>query len=75
MPNAPLLDIQFERLVYNTLCLQQCKTKIFGIDRMSKIPSADTIKDFESMKPYDYLQLCLFQVSIILNAKKLFKKN
>ena len=51
----------FEKAVRNTLCLMKCKRLLFGKDRAEQT-AAETIKEFESKSPYNYLQLCYHQV-------------
>lgn len=54
----------FEKMVRNTLCLLKCNkyNPKGGLNGMPK----DVQKEFEELKPYEYLQLCYFQVSGIL---------
>ena len=55
-------DLSFyERAVRNALCIMKCKREIFGKDRVEQV-SVETIKDFEEKNPYNYLQLCHYQV-------------
>ena len=65
-PSFPDVDVDdlhfFERLVGQTLCLMTCKSEVLGSHREEHIP-AETIKDFETKNPYNYLQLCYHQVS------------
>lgn len=51
----------FEEVVRNTLCIMKCKRKAFGRDRVEQI-SAKVLQEFDERLPYDYLQLCYFQV-------------
>ena len=53
----------FERVTREALCLMDCKGRRTG----GKLPRGDKIEsgvtdDFERKKPYDYLQLCYYQV-------------
>ena len=55
----------FERVTREALCLMDCKGRRTG----GKLPRGDEIAsgvtdDFERKKPYDYLQLCYYQVCI-----------
>ena len=53
----------FERITKDALCLMDCKKrKTAGkLSRGDEIASG-VIDDFEKKKPYDYLQLCYYQV-------------
>ena len=58
----PELEL-FERVTREALCLMDCKGRMTG----GKLPRGDEIAsrvtdDFEKKKPYDYLQLCYYQV-------------
>jgi hypothetical protein len=55
-------DLQFyEKMVRNTLCLLKCgrHNPKGGLNGLPK----DVEKEFEDLKPYEYLQLCYYQVS------------
>ena len=53
----------FERVTREALCLMDCKGRRTDgmFPRGDEIPSNVTV-DFERKKPYDYLQLCYYQV-------------
>lgn len=58
-------DLQFfEKMVRKTLCLLKCNrhNPKAGLNGLPK----DVEKEFEELKPYEYLQICYFQVSEIL---------
>lgn len=58
-------DLQFfEKMVRNTLCLLKCN-KHNSKGGMNGLPEK-VQKDFEHLRPYEYLQLCYYQVSGIL---------
>ena len=51
----------FEKLIQETLCLMKCKEMNFPRSR-DEFASESTRVDFETKKPFDYLQLCYFQI-------------
>jgi hypothetical protein len=54
-------DLHFyEKLVKQTLCLMNCKNSTMP-EMTSQMPK-DVVEDFEWKLPYDYLQLCYYQV-------------
>ena len=54
-------DLQhWERLIKQTLCILKCKKNV--LQERAEIISRSVTDDFESFKPYDYLQLCYFKV-------------
>lgn len=58
-------DLQFfEKMVRNTLCLLKCN-KYNPKGGLNALPK-NVQKAFEQLRPYEYLQLCYFQVSGIL---------
>jgi len=58
-------DLQFfEKLVRNTLCLLKCN-KYMPKGGLNGLPK-NVQEEFEQLRPYEYLQLCYFQVSGIL---------
>lgn len=58
-------DLQFfEKMVRNTLCLLKCN-KYNPKGGLNGLPK-NVQKQFEELRPYEYLQLCYFQVSGIL---------
>ena len=61
--DGPELEF-FERLTREALCLLECKKRETGgeLPRGDEVAS-DVIDAFEKKKPYDYLQLCYFQVN------------
>jgi hypothetical protein len=62
-------DLQFfEKMVRNTLCLLKCSeySPKGGLNGLPK----DVQKEFEELRPYEYLQLCYFQVSGILPVQQ-----
>jgi hypothetical protein len=59
-------DLQFfEKMIRKTLCLIKCN-KHNPKDGMNGLPKS-TIKEFEDLKPYEYLQLCYYQVREMLS--------
>jgi len=63
-------DLQFfEKMVRNTLCLLKC-SKYNPKGGLNGLPK-DVQKEFEQLRPYEYLQLCYFQVSGLL-AKQFY---
>jgi hypothetical protein len=55
-------DLQFfEKLVRKTLCLLKC-SKHNPKGGLNGLPK-DVEREFEDLKPYEYLQLCYYQVS------------
>jgi leucine proline-enriched proteoglycan (leprecan) len=57
-------DLQFfEKLIRKTLCLLKCG-KHNPKDGLNGLPKS-ILKEFEDLKPYEYLQLCYYQVSEI----------
>ncbi|KAF4533424.1 hypothetical protein B566_EDAN001149 [Ephemera danica] len=67
MPTA-LEDVEdlhfYERTLKNTLCLLRCKKKL----KPAPLFTFEEIKLFESLKAYDYLQLCFFQKNMLPQA-------
>jgi hypothetical protein len=58
-------DLQFfEKMVRKTLCLLKCN-KYNPKGGLNALPK-NVQKEFEQLRPYEYLQLCYFQVSGIL---------
>ena len=56
-----LTDMKFmERMIKQTLCLLKCKKGV--LKNRAEIVSKNVIHDFDTLKPYDYLQLCYFKV-------------
>ena len=57
----------FEGITKEALCLMDCKRRRTAgkLSRGDEIASG-VIDDFEKKKPYDYLQLCYYQVGILL---------
>jgi len=53
----------FERITKDALCLMDCKKKRTAgkLSRGDEIASG-VVDDFEKKKPYDYLQLCYYQL-------------
>jgi len=51
----------YEGLIRETLCLINCKRGKINPNRSEQIIDAKLVEDFESLKTYDYLQLCYFQ--------------
>lgn len=64
---TPLTDprdnsqVFFETSIRNALCLLKCRRTHFG-SRREHVAPANVDRDFEIMKPYDYMQLCLFKL-------------
>jgi len=52
--------VPFEKLVHETLCVMKCKQKTLSKERVENIEEK-TRTDFETKKPYDFLQLCYYQ--------------
>lgn len=60
-------DLQFfEKMIRRTLCLLKCN-KHNPKDGLHGLPKS-VLKEFEDLKPYEYLQLCYYQVSQILSV-------
>jgi hypothetical protein len=58
-------DLQFfEKMIKKTLCLLKCN-KHNPKDGLNGLPKS-AAKEFEDLKPYEYLQLCYYQVREIL---------
>ena len=57
----------FEKLIQETLCLMKCKEMNFPRSR-DEFASESTRVDFETKKPFDYLQLCYFQIGELQKA-------
>ena len=53
----------WEKMIKKTLCLLKCKKSILK-DR-AEIIDHKVREDFETLRPYDYLQLCYYKVSEI----------
>jgi hypothetical protein len=59
-------DLQFfEKMIRKTLCLLKCN-KHNPKDGLNGLPKS-AVKEFEDLKPYEYLQLCYYQVREILS--------
>lgn len=57
-------DLRYwETMIKQTLCILKCKKKV--LQGRAEIISRTVSQDFESYKPYDYLQLCYFKVHTI----------
>lgn len=52
--------VPFEKLIHETLCVMKCKQKTLSRTRVENIDEK-TRTEFETKKPYDYLQLCYYQ--------------
>lgn len=52
----------FEKFVNETLCLMRCKRTGFESEKYNQIP-ADILKEMEKLEPYNYLQLCYYQMT------------
>ena len=50
----------WERLIKQTLCILKCKKGL--LKNRAEIVAKNVVQDFDSFKPYDYLQLCYFKV-------------
>lgn len=59
----------WERNIKQTLCILKCKKGI--LKNRAEIVAKNVVQDFENFKPYDYLQLCYFKVSVIANLNHL----
>ena len=59
LKNSPEIE-PFEKLIHETLCVMKCKQKSLSKARVENIKEK-TRTDFETKKPYDYLQLCYYQ--------------
>ena len=57
----------FEKLIRETLCLMKCKEGKIPQTR-DEFASESTRADFESKKPYDYLQLCYYKTGQLQKA-------
>lgn len=59
-----LLKLQFfHEIMENSNCLRRCKKKAFGLRPERPQPSV-LDKKFEKRTPYNFLQFCLFRVSL-----------
>lgn len=59
-------DLQFfEKMIRTTLCLLKC-SKHNPKDGLNGLPKS-VLKELEDLKPYEYLQLCYYQVSGMLS--------
>lgn len=56
----------WETMIKQTLCILKCKKKV--LKGRAEIISRSVSHDFESFKPYDYLQLCYFKINDLLKA-------
>jgi leucine proline-enriched proteoglycan (leprecan) len=59
-------DLQFfEKMIRKTLCLLKCSkhNPKGGLNGLAK----SVVEEFEELKPYEYLQLCYYQVSEMLS--------
>lgn len=54
----------WEKMIKKTLCLLKCKKAL--LKNRAEITDKTVIHEFESLRPYDYLQLCYFKVRTIL---------
>jgi len=60
-------DLRYwETMIKQTLCILKCKKKV--LQGRAEIISRTVSQDFESYKPYDYLQLCYFKLNDFLKA-------
>ena len=50
----------YEKMVKRTLCLMNCKNN--SMPELTAQMPKDVMDDFEMKMPYDYLQLCYYQV-------------
>lgn len=50
----------FEGMIHQTLCNMKCKRKRISKHRVETVKE-ETRNEFQSRKPYDYIQLCYFQ--------------
>ena len=57
----------FEKLIRETLCLMKCKEGKIPRSR-DEFATESTRADFESKKPYDYLQLCYYKTDQLQKA-------
>ena len=64
--NSPEI-VPFEKLLHETLCVMKCKQKSLSKTRVENIEEK-TRTEFETKKPYDYLQLCYYQIGDQQNA-------
>ncbi len=53
----------FEKMVKQTLCLMNCKNSTMP-ELSAQLPK-EVMDDFERKMPYDYLQLCYYNVSYL----------
>ena len=68
-------DLQFySQKIFYTLCSIKCKSTSKSYVKDDDFASKEVLQHFEALEPYNYLQLCYFQVSFIfgLFSKKLF---
>ena len=57
----------FGNAIQRSDCIRRCKKKRFG-ERPDSEAVLEVRLEFESLKPYDYLQICAFKVIRINNA-------
>ncbi len=60
----------WERLIKQTLCILKCKKDI--LKNRAEIVAKTVTADFESLKPYDYMQLCYYKVLHIIIPIQLY---
>ena len=68
-------DLQFySQKIFYTLCSIKCKSTSKSYVKDDDFASKEVLQHFEALEPYNYLQLCYFQVSFIfgLFSKKVF---
>lgn len=59
-----LTDLRYwESMIKQTLCILKCKKNV--LKNRAEVISRSVSHDFESFKPYDYLQLCYFKVCTV----------
>ncbi|XP_064634488.1 prolyl 3-hydroxylase 1-like isoform X2 [Lineus longissimus] len=56
----------FYGAVQNSDCNRRCHKKLFG--RRREVTDQETLKAFETLEPYNYLQLCFFRLGNIKQA-------
>ena len=65
--------MHWETMIKQTLCILKCKKKV--LKGRAEIISRSVSYDFESFKPYDYLQLCYFKVCNIFSLTDILINN
>ena len=61
---SKLLSLSYEsKKIFYTLCIIKCKATSTNFVKEDDFVSKKVLEHFEALEPYNYLQLCYFQVS------------